>query len=82
MMIPEFIRFYGYSLEAVLNEYARSFFALLNSMYQLEAKESLINITNMSTAFGSDNGNDVISNLEKQRKGIGGIVNEVRVIKP
>lgn len=78
-MIPEFIRFYSYTASQVLEEYAVRFFSLVNSMYQLKATESLQSVSNISTGM---NGNkEYISALQKQEKGIAGIVEEVRIIK-
>jgi hypothetical protein len=79
MMIPEFIRFYSYSASQVLEEYAVRFFSLVNSMYQLKASESLDSVMQVSTGM---NGNkEYLSALQKQQKGIAGIVEEVRIVK-
>lgn len=82
-MIPEFMRFYGYTATDTLQELARTFFSLVNSMYRLQAKESLEAIVNTSTAMsGGSEADKVISELKKQEKGVSGIVEEVRNIKP
>lgn len=79
MMVPEFIRFYSYSASQVLDEYAVRFFSLVNSMYQLKASESLESVMQVSTGM---NGNkEYLSALQKQQKGIAGIVEEVRVVE-
>lgn len=82
MIIPEFIRFYGYSVEQALNDYAVRFFSLANSMYRLQARESLMQLTliNAGSAGGSD-AQTVIDELKKKEKGLHGILEEVRVIK-
>jgi len=72
MMIPEFIRFYGYTVEQTLNEYAQTFFSLVNSMYQIQAKETLYN------AYASNATQELIDSLRKQEKGISGTVQEVK----
>ncbi len=79
-MIPEFIRFYQYTLSQSLDELAVSFFALMNSMYRIQAKESLDNILQIAT--GTNGGKEYIDGLQKQERGISGIVEEVRIIKP
>ncbi len=82
MMIPEFIRFYSYTASDVLDELAVRFFSLMNSMYRIKATESLDRIAEASVAQGSENGKSYVSELQKQSKGLHGIIEEVRVIKP
>jgi len=83
MMVPEFMRFYNYTTTQALDELAKTFFSLVNSMYRLQAKESLEAIVNTSTAMsGGGEADKVISELKKQEKGVSGIVDEVRIIKP
>lgn len=78
-MIPQFMSFYGYSVTSTLNEYARTFFALINAMNRINAEKSLMNITEISTSLNGDK--KTVDNLVKQSKGISGIVNEVRIAK-
>jgi len=79
-MIPEFIRFYNYTASDVLNEYARTFFSLVNSMYEISAAESLTNIMELR-ASNSKDGDKVITSLQKQNRGLGAIIKEVKVVK-
>jgi len=72
MIVPEFIRFYGYSLDQTLNEYAKTFYSLVNSMYQIQAKEALMLV------YASNANDDLVSGLKKQEKGISGTVQEVK----
>ena len=81
MMIPEYIRYYGGSVDSVLATYARTFFAMLNAMYSLKAKELLDALYMTSNAFAGKEGQSYEDALKKQIKGISGIVEEVRVIK-
>lgn len=81
MMIPEFIRFYGYTTQQVLGEYAVTFFSLINSMYRLKAKEALMDITTISSGMAGKEGQSVINELKKQERGLHGIVEEVRTVK-
>lgn len=81
MMIPEFMRFYSYTASQVLDELAIVFFTLLNSMYRLQAKETMMGILEVSTGMSGKESSSVINELKKQERGIAGIVNEVRVIK-
>ena len=80
MIVPQFLRFYqGYTAESVLSEYAIRFFALLNSMFRLEAEEKISTAVLVSAGV---NGNDeVIENLKKQSRGLHGILNEVKTAK-
>ena len=82
MMFPEFLRFYGYTAEEALNEYAKRFFSLVNMMLRIQAKEMLnaVTVTNTGTNGGKD-GEKVIDELRKQSKGNQGILNEVRNIR-
>ena len=75
MMIPEFIRFYGYTLNDVLNEYAKTFLSLCNDMYRLQATE----IIHMATAVNINDA--IVDDLKKQQRGIAGIASEVRIAK-
>lgn len=82
MMIPEFIRFYSYTVSQALDEYAVTFFSLINSMYRLQAQEQLSSIMTVSAGMaGGKEASGTISALEKQAKGLHGIVQEVRNIK-
>jgi hypothetical protein len=81
MIVPEYIRFYGYTSNEVLLEYAKTFFALVNSMYRLQAKEALLFVNNVAAAMSGKDGKSHVEALQKQEKGLHGIVQEVRVIK-
>lgn len=81
MMIPEFIRFYGYTAQEVLHEYAITFFSLVNSMYRLQAREQLRQIVAVSAGMNGKESQSTISEIEKQEKGLHGIVQEIRNVK-
>ena len=74
-MIPEYMRFYNYTVTEVLDEYARTFFALANSMFEIHAREMLDAI-----AVSSAN-QDTINELNKRQKGLGAIIEEVKIAK-
>lgn len=77
-MYAEFIRFYHYTAEEALNEYAKRFFALCSQMYRVKAKESLSDyMVNAAVQSGQD-GKKVVEELQKQEKGIEGIIQEVK----
>lgn len=74
-MIPEFMRFYGYTLAEVMGEYARTFYSLINSMYQIKAQEALEAVScNNAT-------DDLVSAYKKQAKGLHGVVQEVKIAR-
>lgn len=75
MIVPEFIRFYGYTVKQALNEYAKTFYSLVNSMYQIQASETIM------LAYASNANEELITGLRKQEKGISGIVQEVKIAK-
>lgn len=78
-MIPEYMRFYSCTVESVLNGYARTFFALLNSMHEIKAGELLDDIITGRAVNSSDN--STIDSLRKQHRGLGAIVAEVKIAK-
>lgn len=75
MLIPEFIRFYGYTLTQVLDEFAVTFFSLANDMYRIQATE----IINNATAFNMND--EVLAQVRKQQRGLSGLVEEVKIAK-
>lgn len=80
-MIPEYIRFYGGTPREVLAEYAITFFAMLNAMYQIKANETLNAILAAATAQSGEKSSGVIDSLKKQSQGLSKILEEVRSIK-
>lgn len=82
MIYAEFIRFYGYTAEEALQEYAKRFFALANSMYRVSAGERLKELSIVNAGVNGGKGADsLVSDLKKQLKGNEGVLNEVRNIK-
>ena len=80
-MIPQFARFYNYTVADILNEYARVFFSLVNSMFEITAQEMLNDITVQRTQNSEDGGADTIRSLQQQAKGLSAIIDEVKVVK-
>ncbi|RLA58677.1 MAG: hypothetical protein DRR04_10400 [Gammaproteobacteria bacterium] len=83
MIVPQFLRFYGgYTIGAVLDEYAVVFFSLVNSMFRIQATESLARVQeNAIPQMDQSDARRSIEELRKNARGISGIVNEVRTIK-
>lgn len=81
MIVPQFIRFYGYNLADTFNEYAVSFFSLVNSMYRLQASERLNGILEVATGMAGKDGKATVSKLEEQAEGMNKYLREVRNLK-
>lgn len=75
MHIAEFIRFYNYTIEQALNEYAKTFYSLLNDMYRIQATETL------NMVYANNATEELINKLQKQEAGISGIVKEVKIVR-
>lgn len=75
-MFAEFVRFYqGYTLKAVFEMYAKTFFALVNAMHKIEASEAL-------TAIRVSNADQkTVDDFIRQAKGLDNILEQVKVIK-
>lgn len=83
MMFAKFIRFYNYTAEQALNEYAIRFFALVNSMLRIEGENNLTNL--MIVNYGTNGGSETNNLFEQYKKQAGGnneILQEIRSIKP
>lgn len=83
MMVPQLIRFYpGYTVNGLMNEYARTVLTLANAMNRLKAQEMLNGITEVSVGMSEQESKaSAISKLEKASDGLEGILKEVRTIK-
>lgn len=83
MIVPQFLRFYGgYKASDVMDEYAVTFFSLVNSMYRLQPDEMItaINSVAVGMADPKDRSN-ILTSLEKSAQGLHGILKEVRNVK-
>lgn len=81
MIVPQFMRFYHYSLADTLDEFAVSFFSLVNSMYRIKAQENIEGALRVSLGTSGKQGQDTLRKLEKEAEGLHGILNEVRNVK-
>jgi len=82
MMYAEFLRFYNYTADEALAEYAKRFFALCSMMYRIQAKDSLNDITVISAGTnGGQEAKRIVDDYRNQFKGNHGILQEVRTIK-
>ena len=80
-MYVEFLSFYNYTAEQALSEYAKRFFALVSQMYRVKAKQLLEQYSIFGAAQSGKEGKSVIEQLQKQQRGIEGIIQEVKNYK-
>jgi hypothetical protein len=81
-MFAEFMHHYNYTAEQTLNEYARRFFSLAGSMYKNEAKNNLVQLTNLSNGFnGGKQAEKLADNYKQQMEGNDRILREARNLK-
>lgn len=81
MIVPQFIRFYGYTLNQTMSEFAVSFFSLVNSMYRIEANERLNGILEVSAGMAGKEAREVIGKLEDQSQGANKYIDQAKVLK-
>jgi len=81
MIVPQFIRFYGYTLNQTMSEFAVSFFSLVNSMYRIEASERLNGILEVSAGMAGKEAREVIGKLEDQSQGANKYIDQAKVLK-
>lgn len=81
MMVPQFVRFYGYNLKDTFNEYAVAFFSLVNAMHRLQAKERLDGVLEVSVGMAGKDGSETIHKLKEQSEGLGKYIREAKVVR-
>jgi hypothetical protein len=81
MIVPQFMRFYHYSLADTLDEFAVSFFSLVNSMFRIKARENIDGALRVSLGMSGKEGRSTLKKLEKESQGLHGILQEVRNVK-
>jgi 3-deoxy-D-arabino-heptulosonate 7-phosphate (DAHP) synthase len=83
MIVPQFLRFYsGYTIDSTMNEYAVTFFSLVNAMYRIQASEMLDQVhVNAIPNMEKQPADNALAELRKGARGIHGILEEVRIIK-
>ena len=81
MIVPQFIRFYSYTLNETMNEFAVSFFSLVNSMYRVQASERLDGILEVATVMAGKESRDVITKLEEQSEGANKYIEQAKTLK-
>lgn len=81
MMVPQFIRFYGYNLADTFGEYAVAFFSLVNAMYRLQASERLDGVLEVSVGMAGKDGASTVNQLKSQSEGLGKYIREAKVVR-
>lgn len=81
-MIAPFVRYYNYTLEQVLNETARAFFALTNEMYKMTASDRLSAIEDTAVATnGGEHAERHIDSLKRQTEGVDKLIREAKTLR-
>ncbi len=78
MIIPEFIQYYGYTVEQAMSEYAKTFYSLVNDMYRLKARDALMVAQGVAIGMGNE---QALKSLEKQERGLSGFIREVKLVR-
>lgn len=83
MILPMFLRFYqGYTVSSVLDEFAITFFSLVNSMGQLVASENLNNSIVASIPHMEKTNVDRITHeWTRQSEGSGKLIQEAQLVR-
>ena len=79
MMIPNYMRFYSYTVAQALDEFAITFFSLVNSMYRIQANETLDGALRVSVGMAGKDAASTQKELQKQSRGLHGVLEEVHV---
>jgi len=83
MAVPHFIRFYqGYTIESVMDEFAVTFFSLINAMMRIKAEESLVNIQNISVPHMEQSEvHNTIQRLKQDSNGLDDYIEQAKIIR-
>lgn len=80
MVVPYFLHFYpGYTMRGVLDEYAVTFFSLVNALHRIKASQTLDIAYAVSVGISGDQ--SAADKLRKAGDGLHGMIQEVRVVK-
>ena len=81
-MFADFLQAYSYTAEQALNEYAKRFFSLCESLYKLKARDNLTDLANLSSGMaGGKDAKKLADKYQEQFEGNDKILREVRNIK-
>lgn len=81
MIVPQFIRFYSYTLNETMNEFAVSFFSLVNSMYRVQASERLDGILEVATGMAGKEARETLNKLDEQAQGANKYIEQAKTLK-
>lgn len=83
MIVPQFLRFYpGYTRQSLMDEFAITFFALVNSMFRLKPEERVDQINNYAIGMSDTNDREAaVAKLNKSAEGKHGVLQEVKAVK-
>ena len=81
-MFADFISHYSYTADQALGLFAKTYFALVAQMHRIKARESLSAYVTVAAAMsGGNDAKKVIDSLQKQEKGLEGILHEARTLR-
>lgn len=83
MAIPQFIRFYqGYTINDLMDEFAITFFTLVNAMNRIKAEESLTQIqNNIVPNMEKADAQSTINEIKKASEGLDGYINQAMILR-
>jgi len=81
-MFAVYLHHYGYTATQVLDEYAKTFFALCAQMYRVQATKNLELLAVTNSAFnGGKEADKLVSQLKKQASGTDKLLNEAKTLR-
>ena len=81
-MIADFMRFYTYKLDEVLNMYAISFYSLVSSMHKLRGADNIeISYRTAASFAGGDDLSSYIREAKNQSEGAEKLLKQARILK-
>jgi hypothetical protein len=78
-MIPEFMRFYNYTLKQVLDEWGQTFYALIDSMRKLKALERLTMASDINMAVSGNE--ELRKSLVDQAGGNSALLEQSKILR-
>jgi len=81
-MFAEYVWYYKQSPDVVLNEPAKRFFSMCNSMYKLRANDDIRKMIIVGASFaGGNEAKTVYNSLERESQGNDQLLKEIEIIK-
>lgn len=83
MTVPQFLRFYqGYTINSVMDEFAVTFFTLVNAMNRIKAEESLVDIqNNLIPNMKENDAKSTVEQIKKASEGMDKYIEQAKIIR-